>query len=209
MYEDLEAFISATDLQNPVLCGLSMGGTLSYTYASRNPSGVRALVIAESAPEAPRGAQNRGRENIRRFTSGSGEFSTLDELVEKVRTLTPWRSASQVRSGLTHSVTQNSDGNWTWKYDLAIRNMLGSTASVADRWEALARVTAPALLVRGEDSDHTDAETFARMSETIPGSKLVSIPRAGHRVSGDNPHDFNAELRGFLLSVALRTEGRE
>lgn len=209
MYSDLDAFITAADLERPVLCGLSLGGTLSYTYASQRPSGVRALVIAESAPEAPRGLQNRGRENIRRFTSGSGEFDSLEELVEKVRTLTPWRSASQVRSGLAHSVAQKSDGKWTWKYDPAIREMLGPTTSVSGRWEALARITAPTLLVRGEDSDHTDAETFARMSETVSDSKLVSIPRAGHRVSGDNPHEFNAALRDFLLSHALQTEGRE
>jgi pimeloyl-ACP methyl ester carboxylesterase len=207
MYSDLDAFIMAADLKSPVLCGLSMGGTLSYTDASRRPASVRALVITESAPEPPQGSRNRGRESIPRFTAGSGEFSSLEELGEKVRSFASWRSASQVRSGLNHSVSQKSNGNWTWKYDPAIRDMTGSFASVTDRWDALACIIAPTLLGRGEDSDHTDAETFAQMKETIPGSQLVSIERAGHRVSGDNPHVYNAALRDFLLNHALQAEG--
>ena len=203
LYSDLDAFMSAAGLEHPVICGLSLGGTLSYTYASRRPHGVRALVIAESAPEPPRESPNAGRDSIRSFTSGSGEFSSLEELVEKVRTFTPWRSASQVRSGLTHSVGQNIDGNWTWKYDPAIRNMLGPSTTATDRWHALSLITAPTLLVRGENSNHTDAETFARMTEIVPNSQIVSIQRAGHRVSGDNPHDFNLALREFLLRHAL------
>ncbi len=195
LYSDIDAFVSALSLDSPAICGLSLGGTLSYMYASRNPSGVRALVIAESAPESKR----EGRESIRNFTSGPVEFDSLDELVEKVRVLTPWRSTEQVRSSLVHSVGRNSDGKWTWKYDPVIQTLHSSYGSPEDRWAALERIEAPTLLVRGEDSDITDAAIIERMAELIPGSQIASIPNAGHRVSGDNPVEFNAALRTFLL----------
>lgn len=204
LYADLDAFISATGLERPTLCGLSLGGTLSYMYASRNPSGVRALVIAEAAPETRR----EGRESIQSFVSGPNEFESLDELVAKVRELTPWRSPEQVRRSLVHSVGQTGSGNWVWKYDPAIRTLRDSHLSSEVRWEALKKITAPTLLVWGEESDVIDERTVAQMGELISGSLVVSIPRAGHRVSGDNPRDFNAALRRFLEQYALPMEGR-
>lgn len=205
MYADIDAFISSNSLDSPVICGLSLGGTLSYMYASRNPEGVGALVIAESAPESRR----EGRESIRSFTSGPTVFDSLEELVEKVRTLTPWRSVEQVRSSLVHSVAENGDGKWTWKYDPEIRTLHSSYGGPEARWDALQRIQVPTLLVRGEDSDITNAAIFERMADLIPGSQMASIADAGHRVSGDNPAQFNAALRSFLLElpgVSRRTD---
>ncbi len=198
-YTDLEAFIPASGLRDPVLCGLSLGGALTSLYASRNSESIRALVIAESAPES----RSAGRDAVRSFTSGPGEFESLDELVDKVRQLTPWRTVAQVRSSLVHSVGKNSSRKWTWKYDPAIRTLLDSPRiDPATRWAALEKITAPTLLVRGEDSDITDADVIKRMQQAIPGSQIASIARAGHRVSGDNPKDFNNVLRRFLAEHA-------
>lgn len=207
MYSDLDAFITEVGLRKPVICGLSLGGTLSYIYASQNPDSVSALVIAESAPESNNESPNEGRTNIRNFTSGPSHFDSLDELIEKVRRLTPWRSPEQIRSSLTHSVTQDDLGKWTWKYDPAIRQMLSSgRPDQRHLWDALSSITVPTLLIRGEDSDTTNTATFERMASTIAHSTLVSIPRAGHRVSGDNPQAFNSAVQGFLLKNVYRTE---
>lgn len=204
LYADVDAFVAAADLKQPVICGLSLGGTLAYTYVSRNPTGVKALVIAESVPES----RKEGMASIRAFTSGPGTFATLEDLVDKVRTLTPWRSAEQVRSSLVHSVGRNEADKWTWKYDPAIRTLHERPVDSDSRWSALGRVNVPTLLIRGEDSDITDAATFERMKSVVPGSQIVSIPGAGHRVSGDNPARFNAALRSFVADHAARTEGR-
>ncbi len=205
MYADLDAFISSTNRLPIVVCGLSLGGTLAYMYASRNPAGVKALVIAESAPES----QQKGRDAIRNFTSGPTEFESLDYLVDKVRELTPWRSADQVRRSLVHSVGQTDTGQWTWKYDPAIRSLINTHPDSQERWTALAKITAPTLLIRGEDSDITDVDTFERMKTVVPNSRVVSVAKAGHRVSGDNPGAFNSALRGFLLDEVGLTEKPE
>ncbi len=197
LYADIDAFVASISFRNPFICGLSLGGTLAYTYAANNPDSVRGLVIAESAPESKR----EGRESIRNFTSGPGEFDSLGELVEKVRQLTPWRSVEQVRSSLVHSVGRNGAGRWTWKYDPAINTLHSTYGAPESRWAALERLTMPTLLVRGEESDITDAAIVARMADVISDSRLVSIPDAGHRVSGDNPAMFNAALRSFLIDM--------
>ncbi len=196
LYVDLDAFVLAAGLENLVICGLSLGGTLAYTYASRNPELVSVLVIAESAPESRR----EGRDAIRNFTSGPFEFASMDELVKKVQTLTPHRSEDQVRRSLVHSVGPVGDGKWGWKYDPAISTLHSSYGSPEARWAALESIRMPTLLVRGEDSDITSEEIYLRMSALIPSSQIASVPGAGHRVSGDNPSEFNSALRGFLIN---------
>jgi pimeloyl-ACP methyl ester carboxylesterase len=194
---DIGPFIAAAGLQEPVICGLSLGGRLAYTYVAEHPREVTALIAAESAPE-PR---QQGGESVRRFTSGPAEFDSLDELVERVKAFTPDRSHEQIRGSIVHSVRQDAGGNWTWKYDPAIRSLLEQPEQAEKRWQVLAKVNVPTLFVGAEHSDVTDAALLERMMDTVPGSRSVIIPRAGHRVAGDNPAAFNLTVRRFLSSL--------
>ncbi len=121
-----------------------------------------------------------------------------------MRALTPWRSVEQVRSSLVHSVGRTANGRWSWKYDTAISTLHSSYGDPSSRWTALERIEAPTLLVRGEDSDITDAGIVERMAGLIPSSQIASVPDAGHRVAGDNPSEFNSVLRRFLSSLPER-----
>ena len=106
-----------------------------------------------------------------------------------------------------HSVRPQESGEWTWNYDPAIESLLREQHDTAERWESLSKITAPTLLVRGEDSDITSAEIYDEMQQRIPDSRIAEIPEAGHRVSGDNPLAFNASLREFLVGVNRTVDG--
>jgi pimeloyl-ACP methyl ester carboxylesterase len=41
-----------------------------------------------------------------------------------------------------------------------------------------------------------------RMLQTIPGSKAVTVPKAGHLVAGDNPSGLIEAMQGWLPTVA-------
>ena len=51
MVADLAAFVTALDLQNFALLGLSMGGIVSICYAGAAPSALARLVIVDIGPE--------------------------------------------------------------------------------------------------------------------------------------------------------------
>jgi pimeloyl-ACP methyl ester carboxylesterase len=205
---DVGPFIKAARLKKPVLCGLSLGGRVSSTYASRNPQDVSGLVIVDSGPESRGG----GGANIARFVSGPTEFDSMEELVERVRGYTR-RADTHVRSAIVHSVRRTPEGRWAWKYDPAVRARGENPLTVEERWQLLANLRVPTLLIRGARSDILDADVFERMAAIVPNSTAVTVPDAGHRVSGDNPIEFNRVLRDFLLKTfpvksRLAPEGR-
>ena len=65
-------------------------------------------------------------------------------------------------------------------------------------WAALRGVKCPMLLVRGALSDVLSAEAAESIIEAVPGSELVVVERAEHRVPGDNPVGFADAVNPFL-----------
>jgi pimeloyl-ACP methyl ester carboxylesterase len=198
---DVEALVRALACARPVVCGLSMGGRIAYTHASRNPEGVRALVVAEAAPES----RPSGRRAVLDFTAGPAEFDTFEDAVARTLAYNSRRTPEQVRGSLRHSVRQRPDGKWTWKWDPALRH--ARSPSVHDteaQWAALSRVRCPTLFVLGAKSEMVGPETLRRMVASVPGSTAETVENAGHLVAGDNPAGFDAAVQRFFgRAVAL------
>ena len=191
---DVEELIDAIALSQPVICGLSMGGHLTYMYVSRHPDRASAAVIAEAAPET----RDQGKESVSRFTSGPFEFDSLDQLVMRIREYSPHRPVDQIRGALVHSVRQTEDGKWRWKYDPRIRDARGRGYPAESLWNALEGIRVPTLFVTGADSDMISRGAVSRMLEAVPGSTWQQIDGAGHRVAGDNPLEFHRAVSHFF-----------
>jgi len=100
-----------------------------------------------------------------------------------------------------HNLRQQPDGTWKWKYDTHRFKALDMEKHRADRAklaDGLARITCPALVVRGGESDVFHEEDGIRLAQRLPNGKFVTVPKAGHTVQGDNPKDLVVELRRFL-----------
>ncbi len=61
-------------------------------------------------------------------------------------------------------------------------------------------ISAPTLLIWGENDTATPIGDAKIMEQLIPGSGLVSFPGCGHYSFLDNPVQFAAVLRSFLKS---------
>jgi pimeloyl-ACP methyl ester carboxylesterase len=74
-----------------------------------------------------------------------------------------------------------------------------------ERLAAAARkVTVPALVVRGRQSDVVSADAVREMLDLIPGSTFADVADAGHMVVGDDNDVFTGALLGLLDSVAAK-----
>ena len=196
--QDLDGFVEAVGLERFILVGHSMGGRNAYTYASRRPGRVKALVIVDVGPEVGKPGEAR----IRRFRELPDESGSYEEFVSRVQGYTG-RPREQVLGALKYSIRQGPDGRWTWKYDKLLRSPGYRPQSwpVEKIWESLEGIRCPTLIVRGGDSDIFPAETLQRMLQVIPRSTSAVVPKAGHLVAGDNPAGFLEALRAFLDGV--------
>lgn len=199
MAADVGAIATALGVARFLLCGMSMGGVNAITFAARHSEMVRALVIVDVGPEI----QAEGVRNIRNFVQAPDELPCFEDFVERAHRFNPRRSLDNIRSRLSHNLKQLPNGNWTWKYDKALRSGARAfeASALADLWTDVARIRCPTLIVKGAESDILSEEGAKRMQAAIPGSRLAVVPGAGHSVMGDNPRAFVQVVRDFLQGL--------
>lgn len=78
-------------------------------------------------------------------------------------------------------------------------NCLASVDHLADP----AKIETPTLLIAGEKDPVAPPDAMMRMAETIPGSRLEVLPKAGHLANLEQPTTFNQLLDNFLQSLVL------
>ena len=154
------------------LCGLSLGGHLSYIYASKNPNTVDAIVVVDVAPEANREA----RKGISRYISALPKDGPFEALVDKVAKMSPMRSREAVRGSLLRATRFNPDGSWEWKNDPRLLERHRASFTPEEYWAALEKVSVPSLFVLGQNSKLVAPETVRRMVETVQGSSATYVP---------------------------------
>ncbi len=196
---DIHGFVKALGLKKFVLIGLSMGGRNSIVYSAMHPERVDRLVIVDIGPEA----MKKGIENIRRFARRADVLPTFEAFVQRAHEFNPRRPIKQLRDRLRWNLRRLPGGRWTWKYDRRFRAQRAA-AGREDLWTYVRRIKAPALLVRGAESDILSAQGAKRTQRAIASCRLVTVPRAGHTVPGDNPPAFAAAVRAFLAATKRR-----
>lgn len=200
--KDIEAFITTLGIAPLTVVGLSMGGRNAYVLAANHADWVEQLVIVDTGPEG----RAEGRREIGAFMQLPDELDSYEQFVERVHGYNHLRPIEQTRESLKHNVRQLPNGKWSWKYDRALRDPQRprEQASSGYLWECVARIGCPTLVVRGAESPVFPEAVAQRMVEVVPNSRLVTVPRAGHRVPGDNPVAFERALAGFLTPRATQ-----
>lgn len=65
-------------------------------------------------------------------------------------------------------------------------------------YDRLGDVRTPTLIIVGEEDTATTPNKAQRMHEAIAGSRLVTIQKAGHSSTIEQPEAVNDALRAFL-----------
>jgi pimeloyl-ACP methyl ester carboxylesterase len=182
---DLAKMLEELGVAPTSLIGTSMGGIISMMYAGGWPERVERLVLNDIGPEIdPAGAA--------RIASYVGEaperFKDIGEVVKYYKENYPPMAKladNVVADQVKWSVKPAADGALKWKMDPNVRRPLrGGTAQQRfDYWVPFARIAAPALIVRGADSDVLDRGTAGRMCKVLKRAKVVEVPGVGHAPS--------------------------
>ena len=195
--EDIRGFADRLGLDRFVLVGQSMGAINGLAFAVTHPERLSALVMIDAGPEVRR----RGSSRIREFVNGGAKPETLEEIIERALAFNPRRDPQILRRSLMHNLRRQPDGSWSWKYDRSRFQRLAHDTHLAERRrlaDNLAKVTCPALVIRGAESDVFHQDDAERLAKNFPDGRQITIAHAGHTVQGDNPKDLVAALREFL-----------
>jgi len=177
-------------------CGLSMGGFVAMRMAARHPELVRSLILLETT------ADPEPIENIARYRMLARVLRLLGPRIIK-------NQVAPIMLGKTLIADKARRAELTAFVDLMARrrDIWRAVNGVIDRagiHDELPRITAPTLVVVGDEDVATPRPKADRIVNAITGAKLVTIPRAGHSSPVEEPALVTAAIEGFLQALPAK-----
>ena len=188
--DDTAALLDALQIQVCVLGGLSMGGYAAFAFYRKYGPRVRALILADTRPQADSEPGRATREETARLAEREGSRPIAEQYL--ARLLSP--HTLQEPTGTTARLRAMIEA----ANPVGIAGALRGMALRPDSTELLAQIHCPALILVGEEDAMTPLADAQLMAEHIPDAHLVSIPHAAHLSNMEQPEAFNQALIVFL-----------
>lgn len=177
--------------------GVSMGGMIGLRLAIRRPELIKTLALLAVSADA------ETKENQKRYRTLAfiARIFGLRLVAGQVMPVMFGKSFlnDPARAGLKKQWRQHLIAN----HRIGIARAALGVIERAPVYDQIHKITAPTLIVRGDEDAAITLEQASRIQSRIPGSKLVIIPRSGHTPTVEEPAIVNE-----LLENLLRSSGR-
>jgi pimeloyl-ACP methyl ester carboxylesterase len=193
---DLARFIRKCAGRHPLVVGHSMGGIAVLAFGALYPHGACGVVAIDAALSS---SERRDRFLYRLKALPTVTYPDLATGKTRFR-LIPSEGgiAPEILAAIAEkSLGRTAEGGYTMKFDREA--FIGSDG--LDVLEAVRRVRAPLLLVRGGMSRVMTAEASERALESNPIARLAVIPGAHHHVLLEKPLALAREIVRFADSL--------
>lgn len=185
---DLAAVIAALGLGKVHVMGASYGGIVAMTLAIHHPGTVKSLILGATAPSAAHfnavdmtAARAQGAEALERFMLET--VVSPDAIDSDAELVAETRAALRIRS----------------PESLARRMAAVAGHDVVGR---LGEITAPTLILQGDEDPLVDARVGAEMAERIPGAVFQLLRGSRHGITFQNRDRTAGLVRSFVLEHA-------
>lgn len=195
LYEDAAALIEKLGGAPCHFLGLSMGGFIALRLAARRPELIRSLMLLETS------ADPEPSENIPKYKQLNlvARWIGLGPVVDRVM---PIMFGQKFLTDPARAGERN-----LWRQRMGSNHRIGvtrATTGVITRkgvYDEIGKIRVPALIIVGDQDVATTPDRAQRLHEGVPGSKLVTIPGAGHTSTVEEAAAVNAAITDFLSSL--------
>jgi 3-oxoadipate enol-lactonase len=192
--DDLAALLDALQVDDVVLCGLSMGGYVAFEFLRRYRERVRGLVLMDTRAEADSPEVRRARDQQISLAREQGAAVIAETMVARMLAPDTLRRnptlAEQVRAMMVAT---------------PVPGITGALAAMRDRPDSTTLLGSleglPTLVMVGEQDEMTPPASHEAMAAAIPGAKLAVIPGAGHLPPLEMPEAVTHVLAAFLRNL--------
>lgn len=192
--DDLAALLDALQVDDVVLCGLSMGGYVAFEFLRRYRERVRGLVLMDTRAEADSPDMRRARDQQIALARDQGAAAIAESMVARLLSPDTLRRnpmlVEQVRAMMVAT---------------PVPGIVGALAAMRDRPDSSTLLGSlgglPTLVLVGEQDQMTPPSVHEAMVAAIPEAKLAVIPGAGHLPPLEMPEAVTHVLAGFLRKL--------
>jgi len=193
---DLLCLMDALELDNAILCGLSMGGYVALRAIENYPELFDALILSDTqcAADSPEGKEKRLKaiESIKK--NGVEEYA--EESIKNLFAAESFTTRIKEIAAVKNMIVGTSQESLT--------NTLLALSRREETCNKLRDINMPVLIMVGSEDKITPLGTAQVMHEGIPDSFLKVIAHAGHLANLENPSVYNHHLKKFLYRFAKK-----
>lgn len=186
---DIAARILAAAPPQFALCGLSMGGYLSFEIMRQAPQRVTKLALLDTQA-TPEGEAQRANRLGRMEAARAGGMDALSEL-QWAQLVHPMRYEDAKLKEDVRRMAIDTGVDVYLRHCEAIMNR-------ADSRPGLGAIRVPTLVLTGDRDQLTPPEKAREMAEGIAGATLVIVPDCGHLSTMERPEAVNTALEAWL-----------
>jgi 3-oxoadipate enol-lactonase len=190
MAADTAAVMDAAGVERAHMLGASMGGMIAQEFAIAYPHRLRSLILActmcggqNSVPAAP-----NTREAFMALATMTPEQREEAMVPFLYDVSTPRARIDESLAALRRA--RATDAGYAAQGE-GIRAWTGC-------YDRLPQIQAPTLILHGENDQLIPPQNAYILHESIPGSRLVMLPHAGHMLMTDQPEALHEAVLGFL-----------
>ncbi len=194
---DLIGVIEQHDFERASLVGVSLGGRVVLETTLARPELVEALVlVAPGLPGHDWSAEMRAAWDEEEAAFEAGDLDAAVEINLRTWVDGPRRSPEDVDPAVRRQVGEMQ--RHAFELQLPFEESAEEELLVPDMIERLGEITAPTLVVVGEE-DVPDMHAIGdRLAAGIPGARRATIAGAAHVPSLERPDEFDELVLGFL-----------
>jgi pimeloyl-ACP methyl ester carboxylesterase len=187
--DDVAALLDRLELDRVTLGGLSMGGYVTMEFLRRHADRVDALILADTRASADSPAGRANRERIAAAV-GHDPSIVLSDVVPPLTGPTTRRERLWAQAEVESMAAAAPPATVAWA-ELAM-------AARPDSFDVLADLSAPTLVVVGDEDEITGVSDARAMADVLPHATLQVLPRVGHLSALEDPPAFADALNQFL-----------
>lgn len=180
----VERFVAWKNYDKVIVMGNSLGGHIALIYALRNPEKIKGVVLTGSSGlfESAMGDSYPKR----------GDY----EYIKKKAELTFHNPAFATKELVDELFDIVNDRNKVLRVLTTAKSAIRQNLA-----EEVSKITAPTLLVWGNNDTITPPFVGEEFHKLIPNSKLLFIDECGHAPMMEQPEEFNRYLSEFLQEI--------
>lgn len=188
--KDLGVFLKKMDIEQAVLCGVSMGGYIALRAYELFPERISGLILSDTHSKADDDQAKQKRFDTIQAVLNHGRRPFSIGFVENVFSEYSIQTKPDAVELIKSTIRRNSIPT--------ICATLLALAARTDTTKVLKDISVPTLLIRGSEDKITPESLMIEMHNEIKDATLRQLENCGHLPNIEDPTTFNSLIKEFL-----------